>query len=318
MSYDVFYRKYNNINPEIITLDELKVDMYDNIKPIGVPIVDLCMIKLIDNVINKMMIYSKWKIASNIVKDIVAFTFNNYPELPINEADIFDKVEELKTRNKEPILIQFEVTKLIKNNIDNKFIINVDTTENEQNTKDIIKKYDILIGNLYNYYFKYSSELENTVLLKYKLEWNEIDNQYTELIDSILKLYDSSIKDNNFIDTIILITDISNQSKNKIDKLIKKYITDFNNDNCNLIAEKSNNKYLFENLKLLTIQSDKLKDLFTVFNPEMDKIYETIIKSKNFEKNINDMLLEHYNQEKEIYRLNLKIEFLNNLKIYLN
>jgi hypothetical protein len=49
-----------------------------------------------------------------------------------------------------------------------------------------------------------------------------------------------------------------------------------------------------------------------LFNTEMDKIYDTIIKSKKFDKNITEMLFEYYNQEKEIHNLNLIIEFSNN------
>lgn len=283
MSYEVFYNKYKNFNPATVLLDELKVDVYENIKPTSIPAIDFCMIKMVGDVSNELVKYNKWKKSKGLADDIISMTFKNYPILPINIADIIGIIEEMKAKNEDPATIDLKIIKVIKTNIG-------DFLENTKNKEG----WSVLMDT----YFKYRNNFSE-ILVKYKLEWKEIENETKEIEELVLKIFEPLTEDPNFIATFEVIEDIATETKDKIENLIKKILVDYENEpqeqNC------------------VNNDNDKFNRFLGIFETEMNKIYEKSIKSRKFSKQITDMLLEVYKADKEMHKLALSIEFTNNL-----
>jgi hypothetical protein len=302
MSYEVFLQKYKNFNPEIVLLDEFKVDVYENIKPTAIPGIDFCMIKMVGDVYNELIKYTKWQRSKDIKQDIITFTFNNYPLLPINIKDINDIIEESRNKNEDPSTLNIKLDKAIKINIAD-FLAN---TNNEEGHK-------LLMDTYYKYHNNFPE-----VMIKHKLEWKEIEDEFKEIEKLIFKIFEPYIEDPNFIDTFQIIEDISNETKIKIEKLSKRILLDFQNDNNNNNNNNKNNNNN-ENPNPNLNQNDNYNDndkfnhFLGIFETEMNKIYETSVKSRNFENQITDMLLAVYGPDKEIYKISLTIDFTNNL-----
>ncbi len=281
MSYEVFYNKYKNFNPATVLLDELKVDVYENIKPTSIPAIDFCMIKMVGDVSNELVKYNKWKKSKGLADDIISMTFKNYPILPINIADIIGIIEEMKAKNEDPATIDLKIIKAIKTNIG-------DFLENTKNKEG----WSVLMDT----YFKYRNNFSE-ILVKYKLEWKEIENETKEIEELVLKIFEPLTEDPNFIATFEVIEDIATETKDKIENLIKKILVDYENEpqeqNC--------------------VNNDKFNRFLGIFETEMNKIYEKSIKSRKFSKQITDMLIEVYKADKEMHKLALSIEFTNNL-----
>jgi hypothetical protein len=283
MSYEVFYNKYKNFNPATVLLDELKVDVYENIKPTSISAIDFCMIKMVGDVSNELVKYNKWQKSKGLVDDIIAFTFKNYPLLPINIADITNIIEETKGKNEDPATIDLKIIKVIKTNIGN-FLEN---TKNKEG-------WTVLMDT----YFKYRNNFSE-ILVKYKLEWKKIENETKEIEELVLKNFEPLTEDPNFIATFEVIEDIATETKDKIENLIKKILVDYENEpqeqNC------------------VNNDNDKFNRFLGIFETEMNKIYEKSIKSRKFSQQITDMLLEVYKADKEMHKLALSVEFTNNL-----
>jgi hypothetical protein len=286
MSYEVFFRKYKNFNPATVLLDELKVDVYENIKPTAIPAIDFCMIKMVGDVSNELVKYTKWQRSKKITEDIISFTFNNYPLLPINIKDITDIIEESRSKNDDPSMIDVNLIKAIKSNIA-EFLEN---TKNEEG-------YRVLMDT----YYKYHSHFPE-VMIKHKLEWTEIENEFKEVEDLVIKIFEPYSEDPNFITTFQVIEDIANETKIKIENLSKRILLYFENENQNLNQN----------------QNVKFNRFLGIFESEMNKIYETSIKSRKFDKQTTDMLLDVYNPDKKMHKLSLTIDFTNNLLSKIN
>ena len=284
MSYEVFFRKYKNFNPATVLLDELKVDVYENIKPTAIPAIDFCMIKMVGDVSNELVKYTKWQRSKKITEDIISFTFNNYPLLPINIKDITDIIEESRSKNEDPSMIDVNLIKAIKSNI----------TEFLENTKNE-EGYQVLMDTYYKYRTHFSE-----VMIKHKLEWTEIENEIKEVEELVLKIFDPYVEDPNFIATFQVIEDIANETKIKIENLSKRILLDFEKENENQNSNIKFNRFL------------------AIFETEMNQIYEITIKSRKFNKQITDMLLDVYNPDKEMHKLYLTIDFTNNLLSQIN
>jgi hypothetical protein len=287
MSYEVFYNKYKNFNPATVLLDELKVDVYENIKPTSIPEIDFCMIKMVGDVSNELVKYNKWQKSRGLTDDIISFTFKNYPLLPINIDDITKIIEETKAKNQDPATIDLKITKVIKTNIS-------DFLENTKNNEGY--------GVLMDTYFKYRNNFSE-ILVKYNLEWKEIENETKEIEELVLKIFEPFTEDPNFIATFEVIEDIATETKDKIESLIKKILVDYENERQEQNCNDNNNDN----------DNDKFNRFLDIFETEMNKIYEKSIKSRKFSQQITDMLIEVYKVDKEMHKLALSIEFTNNL-----
>ena len=142
---------------------------------------------------------------------------------------------------------------------------------------------DNLKNNINNHtdvlkYFEMKTTYDNfldKIKLKYQDSWDDIEKQYDSISDIMLENFSELENDSNFEKTIELIDSINNEASIQVERLLTQI---------------------------------KKNGGVVDFNKQMDDIYEKVIKSKNFDKTIHDVMLDMYGVEKEIHKISLSCD----------
>ena len=136
---------------------------------------------------------------------------------------------------------------------------------------------EIDISKYFDMKAKYNNFLDK-IKLKYQDSWDDIEKQYDSISNIVCENFSELENDLNFEKTIELIDSINNEASQQVERLLTQIKT--NGDVIN-------------------------------FNEQIDYIYEKVIKSRNFDKTIHDVILDMYGVEKEIHRMSRSILLCN-------
>ncbi len=278
MDIQQLYNKYNNFTN--FSFDEFKNDL-GQIKPLYKPIIDICIMKSIGNLVDKMLNLKKWNSCPNLKNEIIDMTKQKFPLL-ISEETISSIYNEAMQTNKTP-----------SNAIDNIYYkVSDDLKSNIKSDQDIKQYFDT--KNLYD-------EQLRQIKLKYQDTWDQLDNDFEQLNDIIIENFEELENNAFFEETIELIEKINDEASVQVKQLIEL--------TRNLLKKEFlltkeikgvTSNHIFEKIK---------KDLLIEFNNEMDQIYSNVIASKKFDKSIEFMFLELYDVEKSMHRLSLTFDY---------
>ena len=137
---------------------------------------------------------------------------------------------------------------------------------------------------------KYKDSLD-MIKLNYTDKWKEIDVIYDTILDILCENFSELEHDMNFEVTTEIIESIGSEASKEVEKLI------------NLISQ------LLKNKKINILSST----MEIYFDSMMDKIYEKVILSKNFDNYIYIILVDMYGVQKSIHRLSLSLEISANV-----
>jgi hypothetical protein len=283
------YSKY--ITNPIVTFEEFIDDM-QHVKPTFIPILDICMMRLLDDFIHNLKNYYKWKECINdIGPNIIKVTLELYPELQIDYVHINDMIQTQFNKREDP----FEIVKHIFNYV-----------------QDIYKKYyieldQVTIEKYYLFRSSYQQQITN-LLINYQDDWTMLDNKCDNIVIMLMDKYVELESDDNFIKSVDIIDAISESTSVKINTLIT------NITNTNTINENMDELYNMNNITNLDYY--KIVDMFNnfkistteSFNKQMDIIYENHIKLYNFDEHIYNTISTLYNVEKAKHNLSLSIK----------
>ncbi len=173
--YNFFYDKYCNLPDSIglgitIEIDEIYEDLC-KIKPTGIFIIDLCMLKLINNIIDKIINIYQWQQSKNLENDVIRIVKHN---LPITNKEIKDIFTDYKNKNISPNGTRIAIKHKIHNNI-----------------KNIIK--DVSRIKEYPRFVEYIISL-NLIYKKYQIKYDITENLIFDLISKKIKEFEQILQ----------------------------------------------------------------------------------------------------------------------------
>jgi len=169
--YNNFYNKYCNLPDSIglgitIEIDEIYEDLC-KIKPSGIFIIDICMLRLINNIIEKIINIYEWQQSKNLENEVTMIIKD---KLPITDREINDIFTDYKNKNISPNGTIIAIKHKIHNNIKN-MITDVSRIRQYPN-------YEQYIGSL------------NIIYKKYQTRYGNIENLIFNLIDMKIKEFE--------------------------------------------------------------------------------------------------------------------------------
>jgi hypothetical protein len=175
--YNNFYNKYCNLPDSIgigisIEIDEIYEDLC-KIKPSGIFIIDLCMLRLINNIIEKIINIYEWQQSKNLENEVTMIVKD---KLPITDKEINDIFTDYKNKNISPNGTIISIKHKIHNNIKNKI-------------KDVS---DVSRIRQYPNYEQYIRSL-NIIYKKYQIKYYTTENLIFKLIDMKIKEFEQKL-----------------------------------------------------------------------------------------------------------------------------
>jgi hypothetical protein len=175
--YSNFYNKYCNLPDSIgigigvsIEIDEIYEDLC-KIKPYGIFIIDLCMLRLINNIIDKTINIYEWQQSKNLENEVTMIIKD---KLPITDKEINDIFNDYKNKSISPYGTIIAIKHKIHNNIKNMIT-------------------DVSRIRKYPNYQQYISLL-NIIYKKYQTRYNNTENLIFNLIDMKIKEFEKILE----------------------------------------------------------------------------------------------------------------------------
>ncbi len=294
---DLIINKYNNQSKYKVTFEEMILD-FESFEPTNIPIIDICIISTIGKYIHEFTNQQKWIVCPNLKEEIVNMIINLSDKLNNIHTDdlklIFDKYQNNKN-SPDCYSLENELFKFVDEIIKNKLPML------QINDKNSIKEYLDFRMNFNNEY--------KLIINKYKIDFNEIEIKMNNIYNIIINKFEKLEESPEFEDCIQMIDNINVKVSIKMEKLVEitnEQIEQAKKQSQNLVGY--NGVMLFEQLK---------KEIMNIFNKEMNLYYENEIKLLKFNDYINDILLQLFEIEKNIYRLRVTFtEIENGIKNY--
>ena len=173
--YNFFYDKYCNLPDSIglgitIEIDEIYEDLC-KIKPTGIFIIDLCMLRLINNIIDKIINIYEWQQSKNLENDVISIVKHN---LPITNKEIKNIFTDYKNKNISPNGTRIAIKHKLHNNIKNK-ITDISRIKEYPN----FVEYIILLNLIYK---------------KYQIRYDKIEKLKFDLVNKKIKEFEQILE----------------------------------------------------------------------------------------------------------------------------
>jgi hypothetical protein len=275
-------QKYTNKDLSI-SFEEMLED-FSKVNPTNIPINDICLLRLMGDYSYKMQNKEKWSFCENI-GNLFFDVFNaKYPNFHFSLSDFQDIVSQNKDSSPSSIDLKFcdFLDKLYKEKYSLK-------------TTDDMQKY-------FSFRMSVSQEMQ-TILSPYKIDWNEVEDKYEKLEEVIGNNFGHLQDDENYASTMDTIEDIKQKANKKIESIIKKYVTDIKEMYLQAIQNKSP-------VEIILIKTELQTLIYKDFDIDMDKIYEDVVKTYNFNNIINDFMLTLFDVDKSMHRLALNMDLI--------
>ncbi len=281
-------QKYTNKDLSI-SFEEMLED-FSKVNPTNIPINDICLLRLMGDYSYKMQNKEKWSFCENI-GNLFFDVFNaKYPDFHFSLSDFQDIVSQNKNTSPSSIDLKFcdFLDKLYKEKYSLK-------------TTDDMQKY-------FSFRMCVSQEMQ-TILSPYKIDWNEVENKYEQLEEVIENNFGHLEDDENFALIMDTIEDIKEKANKKMESIIHKYI----NYTKDINYIKDTYPSLIQNkspVEIILIKTKLQKQIYKDFDIDMDKIYEDVVKTYNFDNIINGFMLTLFDVEKSMHRLALNMDLI--------
>ena len=179
--YNNFYNKYCNLPDSIgigvsIEIDEIYEDLC-KIKPSGIFLIDICMLRLINNIIEKTINIYQWQQSKNLENEVMMIVKD---KLPITDTEINDIFNDYKNKNISPNGTIISIKHKLHNNIKN-----IITDISDVSDVSRIRKYPN-----YEQYIR----LLNIIYKKYQTRYNNTENLIFKLIDMKIKEFEKILE----------------------------------------------------------------------------------------------------------------------------
>ncbi len=283
LAYREFYDKYYKI--PFISSEELTKDI-ELFFPSEDPLIDVCILKSIGDLVYRLINKQKWLIASNIKVEIISLV-----------KDLIDK---------EPFSYKMNYCELSK-------IISI-YIDSYDNTDSLLTK----IKEIINFYiieqcdFKYNSILKlnfnrrlNYIFNKYCSKWQNITEIYQFPLTIIADRYDSISESKLYIDAVKLLETIDSSAQKVITSLINKTTKEINSFYI-AVAKASNDNGLtvddFEKIERIE------KVVFNDFEGKVIDIFNSLLQKLTLRPELYKIINDIFNINRSSHLLTLKLQ----------
>jgi hypothetical protein len=272
--FDVLVEKYS-ANP-FLSFDEMKSD-FSMVKPSGVPIADIALIRFIGDYIINTMVQHQWDASPYIINHMHFMVKVNFPNLYFSMADFGSAIMSHRNKNKSPTMIDMMVLDFV-----------------DPYLKDF-HNFDGAITDSSNSqsYFKDRMTLRTKtkeITDKYDMVWEEIEKKFDELEEVLTSSFEDIENDPVYQAAFEIIDEITDSASAKVESLIDYYTT--------MMHEHGGN---FEEHK---------KKVTHAFEIAMNKVYHDLIVVKNFDNTTYKTISSLYDAEKKKYMMFLSLNFV--------
>lgn len=285
MSILLVQNKYNPESNYIVNFEEMIMD-FQSLEPTNIPIIDITMISNIGKYIHQFINYHKWQLCGNLEEELIKMIISlSDKTININVDDLKLIFQKNKNKKNSPdsYLLENELFKFVEEIIKNQLPML------QNNHTASLKEYLDFRKNFQKEY--------RLIMNKYKIDFNEIEIKINNISNIVTNKFEKLEELPEFEDCIQMIENINIKVSIKMKKLVE-----ITNEQIKQAKEQTksivgyNGVMLFEQIK---------KEIIDIFNKEMDVYFENEIKSLKFNDYINNVLLQLYDVEKNMYRFSL-------------
>jgi hypothetical protein len=204
--------KYTKTNIGDNSFEEIKNDFL-KIKPYGIPISDMFLLKFIGDYINKFNIHQKWIVYDKIDIELIEMCREQYSYIIFNDIELKNIIMNLRNKLESTNTVEYKILDFLDKKYKKQYEINENFIDNHV-TK--VMKYLEFRQNCH-------TSIKNS-MKKYNIEINNLSQEEENILDEIYENFKHLEDDGNTIIVANLIEKIKEKIKNKITKIEKEYI----------------------------------------------------------------------------------------------